>query len=257
MVKFYDMYIETEGIILRQIKALGGRRMIVIFSEKYGKISAGTSISERGKNRSALALRPFTYGRYELFKGSGSYSINGAEVLQSFYSIGEDVDKYLAASYALELTDAMLEEEQPAPGLLRLLTDFLSLLPQRKSSFDTVLIAFMLQALHFVGCAPQLGACAHCGGSEDLSFFSVSAGGLLCADCAARESSESAERGQDVWPLSAEQIAVLHYMQAHPVKSLEGLALPEETERRLRKLLRQYYAWHLGIDKLKSEGMHM
>ena len=54
------MYTETEGFVLRQIKAAGGRRMIVVFSKKYGKISCGTSINEKGKNRSALALRPFT-----------------------------------------------------------------------------------------------------------------------------------------------------------------------------------------------------
>ncbi len=257
MVKFYDMYTETEGIILRQIKALGGRRMIVIFSEKYGKISAGTSISERGKNKSALALRPFTYGRYELFRGSGSYSINGAEVLQSFYSIGEDVDKYLAASYALELTDAMLEEEQPSPGLLRLLTDYLGMLPQRKGSFDTLLVAFMLQALYFAGCAPQLGACALCGKTDGLSYFSAAAGGLLCEECLTGETAANGGRWEEAWPLSTEQLAVLRFMQEHPIRSLEGLALPEETERRLRKILRQYYAWHLGIEKLRSEGMNM
>ena len=101
------MITDTEGLVLRQVKAVNGRRMIVILTKRYGKISAGTSISEGGKNKTALALRPFTYGRYELFKGRDTYSINGAETLQSFYAIGEDVDKYMAASYALELTDAL------------------------------------------------------------------------------------------------------------------------------------------------------
>lgn len=60
------MYAETEGIVLKQIKIPGGRRMLVIFTKRYGKISAGTYISEKGKNRAALALRPFTYGRYQI-----------------------------------------------------------------------------------------------------------------------------------------------------------------------------------------------
>ena len=99
------MYTDTEAVVLRQTKTLNGRRMITIFSQKYGKIGAGTSISEKGKNKSALALRPFCYGRYELFKGRETFNIQGAEVIESFYSLGEDVDKYFAASYALGAVD--------------------------------------------------------------------------------------------------------------------------------------------------------
>ncbi|MDD2217931.1 MAG: recombination protein O N-terminal domain-containing protein, partial [Eubacteriales bacterium] len=53
---------------MKQTKATNGRRMIVLFSKKYGKISAGTGITEKGKGKSALAMRPFTFGRYELYK---------------------------------------------------------------------------------------------------------------------------------------------------------------------------------------------
>ncbi len=247
------MYTETEGIILRQVKALGGRRIIVIFSEKYGKISAGTSISERGKNKSALALRPFTYGRYELFKGRESYNIGGAEVLRSYYAIGEDVDKYMAASYALELTDAMLEEEQPAAGLLTLLTEYLGLLMERSGSFDTLLVAYMLKALYFAGCAPGLASCSSCGKTDGPMYFSVPDGGLLCEACAMHEGEEG-QKGR-VSPLDTELLSVMRYMEAHPLRSLAGLALKPEAERKLRSLLRSYYAWHLGIDKLRSEAL--
>ena len=58
------MKFETEGIVLKQIKTVGGRRMIVLLSARYGKISAGSRINEGGRNKSALAMRPFTYGRY-------------------------------------------------------------------------------------------------------------------------------------------------------------------------------------------------
>ena len=40
------MKFETEGIVLKQIKTVGGRRMIVLLSARYGKISAGSGINE-------------------------------------------------------------------------------------------------------------------------------------------------------------------------------------------------------------------
>ncbi|MCF0141628.1 MAG: recombination protein O N-terminal domain-containing protein, partial [Mogibacterium sp.] len=43
------MLVTTEGIVLKQRKIAGNRRMITVFTRKYGKISAGTSINEKGK----------------------------------------------------------------------------------------------------------------------------------------------------------------------------------------------------------------
>ncbi len=112
------MLTDTEGIVLRQIKTSYNRRMILLFSKKYGKISAGTSIQEKGRGKSSLALRPFTYGRYELFKNRDSYNINSADVLKSYYAIGEDVDKYMNGAYVLEFTEHVLSEGVPAREFL-------------------------------------------------------------------------------------------------------------------------------------------
>ena len=75
------MKFETEGIVLKQIKTVGGRRMIVLLSARYGKISAGSRINEGGRNKSALAMRPFTYGRYQIFKSRDIYNIDSAETI--------------------------------------------------------------------------------------------------------------------------------------------------------------------------------
>lgn len=109
------MYTSTEGIIFRQVKATGGRRMILLFTKKYGKISAGSSLSEKGKGKTALAMRPFTYGVYELYKGREYYNLNNAEVRKSYFRIGDDLDKYMQASLVLELTEKMIPEEVPQP----------------------------------------------------------------------------------------------------------------------------------------------
>ena len=105
------MYTSTEGIVFRQIKAAGGRRMMLLFTKKYGKISAGSSLSEKGRGKAALALRPFTYGNYELYKGREYYNLNSGEVIRSFFKIGEDLDKYMEASFVLELTEKMIPED--------------------------------------------------------------------------------------------------------------------------------------------------
>ena len=209
------MYTDTEGIILKQIKIAGGRRMIVLLSEKYGMISAGTSIPEKGKNKSSLALRPFTRGRYELYKNRDSYNINGAETLQSFYSIGEDIDKYLAASYVLELTERMLPEDEPMPGMYKLLRGFLVMLSSRKSEFETVVIAFQVKALALQGLA-------------------LSQNPLMNKE-------------------SDGKIDIVRYIENHPMSGLEGLSVEEKLRTSLSAYIKRYIFDNLGIGNLKSE----
>ena len=119
------MIITTEGIVLKQRKIAGNRRMIVIFTRQYGKISAGTSINEKNRSKAALALRPFTYAEYELFKGRDSYSINSASVRKSYYSIGEDLDRFMIASSFIEYLDSVAPDNEPMPGLYDLAVEFL------------------------------------------------------------------------------------------------------------------------------------
>ena len=209
------MYTDSEGIIIKQIKISGGRRMIVLLSEKYGLISAGTSIPEKGKNKSSLALRPFTRGRYELYKGRENFNINGAEVIQSYYSIGEDIDRYMAASYILELTEKMLPEDESMPGMYKLLRDFLELLAERKSEFETPVIAYQIKALSIQG-------------------LSLSQNPLLSNE-------------------SDDKINIVKYIESHPMSGLKGLSIADNIRSSLEAYIKQYIYDNLGIGNLKSE----
>ena len=244
------MYTDCEGLILRQVKTLNGRRMLVLLTKKFGKISAGTSINEKGKNKTALALRPFTYGHYELFKNKDTYNINGAETIESFYSLGENVDKYMMVSYALELTDNLVMEDQPCPQLFNNIYEFLGMLEKRKASFDTLLIGFMLKALYSVGNGPILD-------TENASCFSIPDGGLIALEPGGAATSQGTTAGPSPlkFELSNDIISAMQFIGSHSLKSLENLALPKEAEQKILKILKAYYAYHLGIENLKSEGL--
>ena len=245
------MITETEGIVIRQIKTAYGRRMIVLLTKKYGRISAGTSITEGGKNKTALALRPFTRGRYELFKGRDSYSINGAETIESYYSIGEDIDKYSCAAGALELTDRMLEDEQQSPGMYNLLSEYLSMLEKRKSDFGTLFLAFRIKALELFGSGINVKACAKCGKTDGLTRISIPDGGVICSDCAG----PSADLNPLIFEAGDDIIKIIDFIQAHPLRALEKLSVPDPLKNRITKIVKAHYSYHLGIEGLKSESL--
>ncbi|MBR5230383.1 MAG: DNA repair protein RecO [Firmicutes bacterium] len=246
------MVTDTEAIVLRQVKTLGGRRMLLLFSKKYGKISVGTNMTEGGKGKSALALRPFTYGRYELFKSRENYNLNNGQVIKSYYGIGEDLDKYMAASYVLELTEKMLAEDLPQPRIFSLLLDFFDGLERRQRKHDTLVMAYIVKILDIMGTMPQTGSCSLCGGENSQRFFSVEEGGMLCPACA-KALVEEHNNEPLIYDTDFGIVNILRYFQKEPFSTFEKLALDGEIIRKLRAILKSYMAYHLDIGKLKSE----
>lgn len=243
------MYTSTEGIVFRQVKAAGGRRMILLFTKKYGKISVGSSLSEKGRGKAALALRPFTYGNYELYKGREYYNLNSGEVVRSFFKIGEDLDKYMEASFVLELTEKMVPEDLPQPKLFQLLIEFLAAMEKREKKHRTLVLAFEVKAMAVLGSFPMLEQCACCGETEDLQYFSIKDGGMVCGKCR--------NIGNDtlIYAPKFDIVNILKFFSKTPLRGFEKIALAEDVSEELQCILRRYMSYYLDIGTLNSENM--
>lgn len=211
---------ECEGLVIRETRILKGRRMILLFTDRFGMISAGTSVSERGKNRSALAIRRFTRGVYQLRRNRGSTSIIGGDILHSYYDLSLDYDKFASASLALEFTVKILPEEVPSPKIYELLVTFLEMLEKRKKSFDTLTAAYFVKVLKLSGVFPD---------------------------------AENFEYDELLSELDFGIVRILVYLAESPLGQLEKLALDEELAARLLRFVIRYSEYHLDIGVLKSD----
>ncbi|MDD6042834.1 MAG: DNA repair protein RecO [Eubacteriaceae bacterium] len=243
------MYINSEAIVFRQIKAAGGRRMLLLFTKKYGKISAGSNISEKGRGKAALALRPFAYGDYELFKNRDFYNLNSGEVKKSFFRIGENLDKYMQASIAMELTEKVLPEGLPQPKIFNLLVEFLSALENREKSHETLLLAYEIKLLELMGTLPETEQCACCGSKDELDFFSVIDGGMICNNC------RKIGHERLIYQPEFDIVSILNYFLKMPMSKFEKLALNEDVAVKLQQILREYLSYHLDVGSLKSDDI--
>ena len=245
------MHLSDEGIIFRQTKTGDGRRMILLFTKKYGKISVGAGAGERGKSRSSLALRPFTHGSYQIFQGRNYYNLDKAETIESYYSIGEDLDKYMYASYVLELTEKLIPEEVPQPGIFSLLIEFLAELSQRKKQYETLVLAYEVKVLRILGMFPELTACTSCGHKDNLHHFSVSSGGMVCDDCVKNQ------RDSLIYSPKFDIVGILNYFALNSLRSFRKIALDDAVAGQLQTIIRDYISYHLDIGGLKSESIFM
>ena len=257
------MTLETEGIIFRQTKMVQGRRMILLFTRKYGKISVGSNVGDKGRSRTALALRPFTFGNYQIYEGRNYYELDRADAVTSYYGIGEDLDRYAAAAYALELTEKVVPEGLPQPQVFDLLISFLEELEQRKQKYETLLLAYEVKLLDVLGIFPVLDTCVRCGKTSFApAAFSIKDGGVICGDCAGNvKSGESsvnfASNDEEalIFPVSTDIINVVKYYARNPMQKFAGIALSDDIAESLQRLIRAYMSFHFDIGELKSEEL--
>lgn len=249
------MNVQTEGLVLRQIQTINGRRMITILTERFGKIHAGTSLTERGKSKAALALRPFTHGQYELYINHQNYHLHQGETIQNFFKLGENIDKYMYGAYALEFADRVLVEEQPAKEFFRLVLDYLKALENREKKFQTLLLAFQWKALQISGQQPQLKNCIRCDAQEKMEYFSIEEGGVLCESC--RENKDADTNVSLIYPINGGIIDAIQYFLDTPIRELEKVGITSEMAASLKILVEPYMKYHLDMKELKSERFFM
>jgi DNA repair protein RecO (recombination protein O) len=210
---------ECEGIVIRQTKILKGRRMIVLLTDRFGKISAGTSVSERGKSKSALAVRPFTVGRYQLRRDRGFTNITSGETLKSYFGLSEDYDKFLNASLALELTSKALPEDAPAGDIYEALIEFLDMMLKRSRNLTTLTNAYFVKLFETSGVFPQ---------ADDFLESEL------------------------ISSLDSDIVDVLMFLRGNPMNRVEKLALDGGISAKLLRFLIRYAEAHLDIGQLKS-----
>lgn len=242
------MQVQTKGIILKQVKIMNDKRMLSIFTEKYGKISvAANNDSGRGKVKSALAYKPFTLGNYELYKVRDSFRLGKGETLKSYYKIGEDVDKYFEASYVLEFTNKLLIENEPAPGIFGLLSDYFEILERRTKEYSFLTLVYQIKAIQMCGYMPQLTECVSCGKKNTDFLFYIEGGGAICRDCA-----------QDnglIYKSDFDIIEKIVYISRNSIRDMEKIYLETDSLEKMKSLIRGYTKYHLDISDLKSEQM--
>jgi DNA repair protein RecO (recombination protein O) len=242
------MITETKAIVRRLTETVGGRRMIALLTEDHGKISAGAFSEERNRKKSGLALRPFSLGSYELRKTGENWHINRSEVLNSHYGLGSDVEKYMAACYALELTDKLLPELAKAPELFSLLAQFLDMLEEKSCHCGLLQAAFTLKALQTIGQEPLLGSCTGCGDSSSLIALNPSAGGAWCSAC-----KTSLPNERLIYAPGFDIVGILKFMADQPFARMRRLALDEKALTYIQAYLRAHLSAHLDIGELKSD----
>lgn len=235
---------KAEALVLRVRDFGEADKVLTLLRSEDGKAQAVAKGARRPRNRLAGVSQMFTQARLLLFHGRSLDTLSQAEIIESFGALREDLTKMAYGSYIAELTDEMIRDHDPHPGVFLLLLSIQHLLAAGASP-EPVVHAFELRLLAELGYRPSLEHCVNCGGplAGSRIRFSPNAGGALCGNCLGEdESGAMVSRGA---------LETMRHLLTAELTRVHLLRLDAQTTAEVTEALRQYVAYRLD-KKLKS-----
>lgn len=179
--------IKTKCIVTWYTDYRDNDRMLSLFSAEKGRLDAKARSCRKATSPLLPAAQPFVYGEFVLFSSREKLTVDQCEVLESFYPLREDVERFAAASLACALCRGAVQEGEGNEALFSLLYHTLSFLAYGKSSPKDMTSCFLIRFLSLIGYRPAITHCALCGRDmrgDKVLHFDLEKGGALCHACA-------------------------------------------------------------------------
>lgn len=185
------MLIKTQGIVIKQRSIGENDRILTILTKDYGILEASARGVKRIKNQLAGASQILCYSEFCLYRGKNYYSINSAQLIESFYHLRLDVVKLALACYFCDLAYLLVPSGEQAWDELRFLLNCLFFLQNEKKSQRLLKSIYELRMMSICGFMPDLTCCAGCATyeSEQMYFLPVQSR-ILCKECLEKQSKE-------------------------------------------------------------------
>jgi DNA repair protein RecO (recombination protein O) len=178
---------KTEVIVLRSIRYGEADRILHLYSQDHGRLSAIAKGVRRVKSRLGGRIEPFARVNLILRQGRGELcTITGADTVHAHPALRERRASLERATQACDAVLRLLDSAEPNRPAYNLLAHELALLDASPdAAVRAQALTFRMKLLLAAGFAPELASCASCGEREHLGAFSAAAGGIVCPGCEA------------------------------------------------------------------------
>jgi len=200
------MYKKTTGFILRKKQLGEADSLLIIFSDKLGKIKALAKGITKTYSKKAGHLDLLMLSDLELRENKAyDYIIKEAKAINNFPILRSNLTKTLIAFHLTELIDKTTpwgETNEKIFSLLKNSFDFLERVKytKRKDLIYFILL-FKLNLIKLLGVRPKLNICLVCQkkiSSKEKAYFSPQKGGIVCSICQTPYSKESIELDKEL-----------------------------------------------------------
>ncbi|MFD0715095.1 DNA repair protein RecO [Paenibacillus sp. GCM10027626] len=238
------MQYRVEGIVVRSMDYGEGNKIVTLLTNTHGKVGIIIRGAKKVKSHYGSLAQLFTYGEFLFFRNSGLGTLTHGEIIESHHLLREQLELAAYASYAAELTDRVLQEEDASAFMFEQLRACLTALTEGKDP-GIVIQIYELKLLQAAGYGPEFAACAACGNVVGPMWLSARAGGVICRNCKHRD--------PQAFELGDGALKLLRLFRELDLRRLGAIQVKDETKKQLKLSMRHLVDTHIGI-QLKSRA---
>ncbi len=244
------MLIEVKGLVIRTVDLSDHDKLLTLFTEERGKITAVANGSRALKSRYLAAAQLFCYGSYVLYQRGDKYWVREVTLIESFFDLRAELSRMSLAAYLCDVADDVVEENAPEGDLLRLILNSLYAIASGRYEQAKIKAVFEMRAAAILGFCPMLDGCHLCGGSEGDLYLDVMNGVLECHACRKKRSPQPLEEdvlrtASIICPLTPGAWIALQYAVSCPIDRLFSFRLDPADERIFGQSAEKYLLNHL------------
>lgn len=243
------MHTEVKGLVLRTVDLKESDRLLTIFTEEKGIVTALARGARSLKSRKMAATQQFCYSSFVLYEQGDKYQIKECSLIESFFGIRNSIEGLALAAYIVEvLADVGVEDKEV--DLLRLALNSLYAISSGKYSLDKVKAVFEMRSVSILGFMPEVISCKRCDKREGDFFFDIMAGAIECFDChkkaeAAHETLAEEHEGHIISILSEGAKNAMCYAIYSPLEKIFSFNVSDEDMNLFCKAAERYMVNHL------------
>ena len=228
---------KTEAIVLRKLRYGEADSILHLYTLQRGRVGAIAKGARRSKSRFGGRLEPFFRLELVLHEGRGDLAtITGAATVDAYPRLREHAASLDAAAKVGDFVLRLLDDQEKNVPAYNLTANMLALLDaDPRAARPEVGLGFRAKMLIAAGFAPELGACVHCGATDDLVAFSPAGGGVVCRDC--RESGD--------FDFTADAYELMTALIAAPLADAPDA--PRDAQRLVDKAITETLAHHAHV----------
>ena len=174
---------KLQGIVLGGINFGENDKILKIFTLGKGVVSAKIKGVKKAGAKLKFASEPFCFAEFIFSKNGEKRTVIGASLIDSFYPVRENIEKYFCAGTVVEFIKHFYKEEMVDEDEFILSVNALKDIAYTENHLSA-LVKFLIFALKNFGYSLSLSGCFNC--QTDIkgrTFFDYRNGAFLCEEC--------------------------------------------------------------------------
>lgn len=177
------MSFETKAIVLSSKDSKDKDKDVLLYSLEKGKLYAKFKGVKNQKSKMKAGKEPFTFGDFFLEEGKAGLIVTGVNIIESFYNISQDIEKYFEACAIIDVVKKYPIKDSD-PSLFILIIKSFKALNDEKTQKNMVFLKFLIDFFQNNGYKFDFNKCSSCEAKlTGKKYLNPDIGEIVCSSC--------------------------------------------------------------------------